>query len=183
MKAKLSEMFAALQGITRLGIPFVKPGADKGAVIPDIVALSYQSTSLHHENQVLVMESLDGRLDKQERAAQLSLKFLEEAYSVLLRYPDLPIESLDGRKGGVAADIAFHIQEMLTREQTQTPRVLEKVLNSKIKDAFAAEYLPKGEPVVKERPDYEEVEGADEMPPPKKAGRPRAKAPAPAAAL
>lgn len=169
MKASLSELFSALRGITRAGVPLVQTGADtKRDTIP---RLAFESASLQYN----VLCDIIRFPEKIEFNITKISGFLSRALPDLQSHGHLILASKDGRQGGTLSDVAIHIQDILAREiLVGVARPDTKMRDQKLVDDFLAAYLPQGRAQV-ERPVYEEIDRPDlpRRAPHRKGGRPR----------
>lgn len=145
MKASLSEIFAAMRGITCAGVAVTKRGADTKT--NPIAKLGCESAGLQYD----ILCNISAHTEDLKTPAYLDkmagkgLRFLEKSLPVLKARPDLVIESVDGRRGGMVLRILQHTQDILSRESDEGERPVVVVKNGKLADVFAP-YLPQGKP-------------------------------------
>lgn len=133
-KPRLSEIFAAMNGIVCLGVAALKV-QDK----QELVTLAQDAASLSYDAKLVA-----NRRDGKSHAPRV-LEFLKTAQPLLLAHGDMVLLSTKGETGGTAADVAAHIKYILEREKPgMAPRPVEHFMdgvNGRAKK-FNASYLP-----------------------------------------
>lgn len=143
MKASLSEIFAAMKGITCAGVSLAKKGED--TKVNPVANLACESASLQYDTLCHIIRSPE----RAEIATVKTLKFLEKAIPILEQRPDLFLEFVDGRRGGRVEALLAHISNILEREGDARPRAVVKIENNKLAKVFKAAYLPEGKSAAK----------------------------------
>ena len=169
MKASLSEIFSALRGITRAGVPLAQTGASTKT--NPIARLAADSASLQYD----VLFDIIRFPEKLELNVAKVTRFLTKALPDLQSNGHLILASVDGRQGGTVSDVVAHIGDILAREgQSGRERAMPKILkNQSLANDFHAAYLPQAKSETA-KPVYEEID-RPESPrrPHRKGGRPK----------
>lgn len=143
MKASLSEIFAAMKGITCAGVSLAKKGEDTKA--NPVAELGYESAVLQYDTIFHITE----RPERAEIATRKTLQFLEKALPILERRPNLFLEFVNGSRGGRVKALVDHIQNILEREDDAQARSTVQIKNNRLAKAFQAPYLPDGKVAAK----------------------------------
>jgi hypothetical protein len=141
-KAPLSEIFAALAGLTCAAVAIVKKGADsKEDALADLgsrAALKSQDM----KNELFSNKDAGG----QEYLAKDAMQFLETGARILVWYPHLLLRApWSVNKGKTTRVLLAHIENMIEREKGDGARPIEKVktdAGGRVA-AFNASYLPR----------------------------------------
>ncbi len=149
-KAPLSEIFAALSGVTCAAIAIVRgtTGLTKEDALGDA---GYQAASKSYDIKAALIHKKDAVT--QEFLAKDALQFLDASASVLCWYPDVRLMTPKGTRGKSTKELLAHIEDMLEREKSDGPRVIEKFNETgDVKTPFQAAYLPRRENATKRNP-------------------------------
>lgn len=143
MKASLSEIFAAMKGITCAGVSLAKKGEDTKA--NPVAELGYESAALQYDTLCHIIE----RPERAEIATRKTLQFLEKALPILEQRPNLFLEFVNGSRGGQVKALVDHIQNILEREGDAQARSTVQIKNNRLAKVFQASYLPDGKVAAK----------------------------------
>ena len=141
-KAPLSEIFAALTGLTCAAVAIVEKGADSKED-----ALADLGSRAALKSQDMKSELFSNKdAEAQECMGQGAMQFLEAGAWILVWYPDLLLKMpWSSNKGKSTKVLLAHIENMIEREKCDGARPIEKVkadAGGRVA-AFNASYLPR----------------------------------------
>ncbi|MFA5593445.1 MAG: hypothetical protein WC989_09060 [Micavibrio sp.] len=143
MKAGLSEIYAALNGVVFAGVSVCRDGHDtKEHPVAD---LAVWAASLAYDTRSHLARSQEAT-QTAEKTAQNIIAFLEAALPVMEDYRNVVLqEPSRNLVGGTLADVSSHIQEILRREGgiSILDRPADKLkMDGSVLKPYMANYLP-----------------------------------------
>lgn len=148
-KASMSEIFAAMSGVTCAGVTLVMLKKENLANHP-VAILGLESAKLRWDIGSMIFRAGGPRRnpDKEEEGVEIFLEFLKRANVAIKKYPDVQLfMPLAKTPGGNLKDVSAHIEDILHREMigiSNRPKSVIVIENSTY-GRFPAHYLPKAQ--------------------------------------
>lgn len=139
MKAGLSEIFAALSGITSAAVT----RSQNGHQIKEdaLVARGVESAHMSYSMKCDLVQNPSPK--QQEKLAQAALKFLKSTGSILVWYEGVVLSHPGGNEGKSVRDVLLHIEDILEREKHAAKRPEETLVRDGVfVGKINADYLP-----------------------------------------